>query len=69
MNDIYVVGVGMTPFGKFLDRTVKDLTREAVNGALTDAGNAQYEVKPSGKVGVGAKALGNITYLGGPPCL
>ncbi|MEL0145044.1 MAG: thiolase family protein, partial [Alphaproteobacteria bacterium] len=36
--DIYIVGVGMTPFGKFLDRTVKELTREAVTAALTDAG-------------------------------
>src|SRR4051794_40837077 len=38
MSDIYVVGVGMTPFGKFIDRTVKDLSREAVDNALTDAG-------------------------------
>jgi len=36
--DIYIVGVGMTPFGKFLDRSVKELTREAVTAALTDAG-------------------------------
>ena len=34
MSDIYVVGVSMTPFGKFLDKSVKDLTREAVLGAL-----------------------------------
>ena len=38
MSDIYVVGVSMTPFGKFLDKSVKDLTREAVVGALADAG-------------------------------
>ncbi|MBO6783005.1 MAG: thiolase family protein [Alphaproteobacteria bacterium] len=38
MPDIYIVGVGMTPFGRFLDRSVKDLTREAVSGALADAG-------------------------------
>lgn len=38
MSDIYVVGVAMTPFGKFLDKSVKDLTREAVAGALKDAG-------------------------------
>jgi len=37
-SDIYIVGVGMTPFGKFLDRSVKELTREAVTAALTDAG-------------------------------
>ena len=44
MSDIYVVGVGMTPFGKFLDRTVKDLSREAVNSALTDAGAAKEDI-------------------------
>jgi acetyl-CoA acyltransferase len=38
MTDVYVVGVGMTPFGKFFDKSVKDLTREAVEGALGDAG-------------------------------
>jgi acetyl-CoA acetyltransferase len=37
MSDVYVVGVGMTRFGKFLDRSVKDLTREAVDAALRDA--------------------------------
>jgi acetyl-CoA acetyltransferase len=38
MTDVYVVGVGMTPFGKFFEKSVKDLTREAVDGALCDAG-------------------------------
>jgi acetyl-CoA acetyltransferase len=40
LEDIYIVGVGMTPFGKLLDRSVKDLTREAVTAALDDAGCA-----------------------------
>ena len=30
MEDVYLVGVSMTPFGKFLDMSVKDLTRAAV---------------------------------------
>ncbi|HEY2561749.1 MAG TPA: thiolase family protein [Caldimonas sp.] len=38
MEKIFVVGVGMTRFGKLLDRSVKDLTREAVAMALEDAG-------------------------------
>lgn len=38
MNDIYVVGVGMTPFGRLLDRTVYNMVEEAVLLALTDAG-------------------------------
>ncbi|MBV1897589.1 MAG: thiolase family protein [Rhodobacteraceae bacterium] len=36
--DIYVVGVGMTPFGKFREKTIKDMTGEAVTAALKDAG-------------------------------
>lgn len=44
MSDIYIVGVGMTPFGKFLDRTVKDLTKEAVNGALRDCNATTADV-------------------------
>ncbi len=38
MQDIYVVGVGMTPFGKFRDKTIKAMTGEAVAAALSDAG-------------------------------
>ena len=37
-SGIFVVGVGMTPLGKMPDRSVKDLTREAVTNALEDAG-------------------------------
>lgn len=37
-DDIHIVGVGMTRFGKFLERPVKSLVREAVDGALADAG-------------------------------
>jgi len=38
MEDIYVVGVGMTPFGPLLDKDIKTLTKEAVSAALADAG-------------------------------
>jgi acetyl-CoA acetyltransferase len=37
MREVYVIGVGHTAFGKFLDRSVKSLTAEAVNAALADA--------------------------------
>jgi acetyl-CoA acyltransferase len=37
MSGIYVAGVGMTNLGKFPERSVKDLVREAVNAALDDA--------------------------------
>jgi acetyl-CoA acyltransferase len=38
MSRVYVVGVGMTPFGKFLDRSVRDLSVAAATAALEDAG-------------------------------
>lgn len=44
MNDIYVVGVGMTPFGRLLDRSLYDLVEEAVGLALKDAGASTSDV-------------------------
>ncbi|MCB1744798.1 MAG: thiolase family protein [Gammaproteobacteria bacterium] len=44
MEDVYLVGVSMTPFGKFLDKSVKDLTHEAVAAALADAGLTPADV-------------------------
>jgi acetyl-CoA acetyltransferase len=38
MSEIYIVGVGMTPFGRLLDRSVYDMVGEAVGLALKDAG-------------------------------
>lgn len=37
MQDIFIVGVGMTPFGRHLDKSVKQLTEMAVCDALADA--------------------------------
>src|SRR4051812_17118339 len=34
----------MTPFGKFLDRSIKDLSRQAVEAALKDAGASKEDV-------------------------
>lgn len=42
---IYIVGVGMTRFGKMPDRSVKDLTREVVELALDDAGTGVERVQ------------------------
>jgi acetyl-CoA acyltransferase len=44
MSRVYIVGVGMTPFGKFLDRSIKDLSREAVAAALQDGGASKDDV-------------------------
>lgn len=38
MREVYIVGVGMTKFGKFLERSVDDLGSEAVLKAIKDAG-------------------------------
>ena len=53
MEDIFVVGVGMTPFGRHLDRDIKSLTREAVTAALGDAGLQKEDL--------GAAFFGNTT--------
>jgi acetyl-CoA acetyltransferase len=37
MDGIYIVGIGMTSFGKHADRSLRDLTAEAVRLALADA--------------------------------
>ena len=38
MGKIYIIGVGMTPFGRHLDKSTKQLTAWAVQDALKDAG-------------------------------
>lgn len=38
MNNIYVVGIGMTPFGRLLDVSIKSMARTAVEAALKDSG-------------------------------
>lgn len=45
MSDIYIAGVGMTKFGRHVDRSYKDLTQEAIEQALTDAGAELTQVK------------------------
>src|SRR5216684_4268100 len=45
MRDVYVAGVGMTRFAKQPGRSLKDLTAEAVNAAMKDAGQTAGEVQ------------------------
>jgi acetyl-CoA acyltransferase len=42
--EIYIAGVGMTPFAKHVNRTVRSLAEEAAATALTDAGAQPDEV-------------------------
>jgi len=37
-SDVYIVGVGMTPLGKHLDTSVRQLAARAIDAALADAG-------------------------------
>ena len=38
MSNIYIAGVGMTKFGRHIERTLESLTGEAIEKALADAG-------------------------------
>lgn len=51
MRDVAIVGAGMTRFGKFLERSMKDLARDAVQEALQSAGVEQ--------AGIQAAVVGN----------
>lgn len=44
MRNVYVAGIGMTRFAKQPDRTLKELTGEAVTAALKDAGVTIHDV-------------------------
>lgn len=45
MSNVTIVGVGMTPLGKHIDRSVRVLTAEAVDRALADAGLAKERIE------------------------
>src|SRR4051812_28879127 len=45
MDRVYIAGIGMTPFGRHLDRSVKELTAAAVALALADAGAQVRDVQ------------------------
>lgn len=45
MLDAYIAGIGITKLGKFSDKSVKDLTRTAVDRALADAGSDMRRIE------------------------
>jgi acetyl-CoA acetyltransferase len=45
MRDVYIIGVGMTQFGKHPDRSLKDLGREACLNAMRDAGITPKQIE------------------------
>ena len=44
-HEIYVVGVGMSPLGRFLETDLKSLTAQAASAALTDAGVELHDLQ------------------------
>lgn len=44
MTEVFIAGVGMTKFGRHLDKSYKELTAEAVQMALADAGAGTADV-------------------------
>jgi acetyl-CoA acyltransferase len=56
-DDIWILGIHMTKFGKHLDKDVVDLGAEAIRGALADAGVTMAEI--------GVLAAGNLMGGGG----
>jgi acetyl-CoA acetyltransferase len=45
MSGVYIVGIGMTKFGRFPDKSVRTLAEDAVNLALKDAGVGKRELQ------------------------
>ncbi len=45
MRDVYVIGVGMTRFGKYPEETIKTLSRKAVNAACEHAGIKTSDIR------------------------
>jgi acetyl-CoA acyltransferase len=55
-RDVVIIGVSMTKVGKALDRSFKDLTQEAVDAAIKDAGIQKEQIQSAymGNVQAGA---------------
>src|SRR5882724_9705525 len=65
MSKVFVVGVGMTPFGKLLDSTVKSLTQSAVQQALDDAGATAARLEAAFYANTTQGALEGQLMIGG----
>ena len=62
---VYIIGVGSTALGRFSEKSVKDLTREAVTSALKDA-SAQGGSQPLGTSGMCQRHSGCVTMRSQP---
>ncbi|HUR07185.1 MAG TPA: thiolase family protein, partial [Nonomuraea sp.] len=62
---VWIAGAGMTAFGVHPDRGVRDLAREAVTGALDDAGLTLGEVEAAFYGNTAQGALEGQLMVGG----
>lgn len=44
MGKVFIVGIGMSPFGRFSDQSIKSMTETAVSAALEDCGASQEDI-------------------------
>ncbi len=77
MRDVYIIGAGMTQFGKHLERSLRDLGREACLEAIKDAGIEPEQIQAGycgnalapaiqGETGVGQNVLWEVGIRGIP---
>lgn len=70
MTAIYIAGIAMTVFGRHFERSLEDMAREAVEGALKDAGCAKADIGTAFYAGItngplqGQFAIGGQVVLG-----
>ncbi len=57
MEEVYIVGVGMTPFGKLVQSSVRSLTAQALASALKDAGLDRGDIEAAYFANAGQGAL------------
>lgn len=56
MREVAIIGVGMHPFGRFLDKSLKDLAREAIWRSIKDANLPPQDIQ----VAYAANAVGGL---------
>lgn len=64
-NKAYIAGIGITAFGKHLDRTLTSLAHEAVSEALSDAGVAAADIEAAWVGTAGASVVTGQTCIAG----
>lgn len=64
MKDVYIIGVDTIKFGKYLDKSIKELVAMTVTGSLKDAGLSKNEVQAVWFANAGWGELGQMTIRG-----